>query len=96
MYRQRIDDSSRYENMIKAPDGFDENRYLAYHPDVRAAVQSGVFSSGFEHFLKYGLAEGRRFMHSVEDVDYSLMHPRPPSIGHLPFAIWNARCGRGQ
>jgi hypothetical protein len=41
---------------------FDENYYLANNPDVQAAVAAGIFSSGFQHFEQYGLAEGRVFV----------------------------------
>jgi hypothetical protein len=39
---------------------FNEELYLALHPDVAQAVRQGHFVSGKEHFLKYGKAEGRR------------------------------------
>ena len=38
---------------------FDERAYLSAHPDVRAAVQAGLFKSGRHHFDKHGKAEGR-------------------------------------
>ncbi|WP_236739152.1 hypothetical protein [[Phormidium ambiguum] IAM M-71] len=38
---------------------FNESFYLAHNPDVQAAVNTGYFTSGFEHFQKFGLAEGR-------------------------------------
>lgn len=38
---------------------FDENFYLAEHPDVAEAVAKGMFTSGFQHFSKYGQFEGR-------------------------------------
>ncbi len=41
-----------------APSGFDEARYLSMHPDVAAAVRSGQFSSGLQHYLNYGKAQG--------------------------------------
>ena len=40
-------------------DNFDEEFYLALYPDVSEAVENGVFSSGEEHFLLFGQAEGR-------------------------------------
>lgn len=43
------------------PDQFDEDRYLADHPDVAAAVAAGTFASGYEHFRLHGSAEGRSF-----------------------------------
>lgn len=38
---------------------FDENYYLAANPDVAAAVASGDFSNGFEHFNLFGNLESR-------------------------------------
>lgn len=37
----------------------DEAAYLARYPDVAAAVARGTFSSGRDHFDRYGRAEGR-------------------------------------
>ena len=41
---------------------FDEESYLAFHPDVAAKVPSDYFVSGWEHFQKYGFGEGRRWL----------------------------------
>lgn len=38
---------------------YDETYYLNQNPDVAAAVDSGEFVYGFEHFVKFGLGEGR-------------------------------------
>lgn len=38
---------------------FDPTFYLNQNPGVATAVEQGVFSSGFEHFLKFGKCEGR-------------------------------------
>lgn len=40
-------------------DDFSEADYLNTHPDVAAAVSSGTFQSGREHFDQYGKSEGR-------------------------------------
>ncbi len=40
-------------------DEFDEAAYLAVHADVQAAVGRGEFTSGFDHWMKFGRAEGR-------------------------------------
>lgn len=40
-------------------DQFNESEYLAANPDVAVAVRSGQFSSGLEHYEKYGKKEGR-------------------------------------
>ncbi|MBV1835424.1 phytanoyl-CoA dioxygenase family protein [Novacetimonas pomaceti] len=39
-----------------SPD-FDESRYLASRPDVLEAIQRGIFTSGYDHWLRYGRAE---------------------------------------
>jgi hypothetical protein len=39
---------------------FDERSYLDANPDVAQAVQRGSLRSGREHFLLYGIKEGRR------------------------------------
>ncbi len=41
------------------PGAFDEALYLRLNPDVLAAVKAGSFSSGREHYERYGRAEGR-------------------------------------
>ena len=39
---------------------FDERFYLATYPDVAEAVKSGAFANGYEHYVRFGEAEGRR------------------------------------
>ena len=39
--------------------GFDEQFYLGYYADVAEAVRQGSFSSGWQHYDRYGRAEGR-------------------------------------
>ena len=48
--------------VVPAPPDFDEAAYLAEHPDVRTAVNDDqhLLGTGWEHFLRYGRAEGRR------------------------------------
>lgn len=43
---------------------FSEAGYLSANPDVRAAVEKGVYSAGLVHFKRYGVREGRQ-----QDVD---------------------------
>ncbi|MEM9767541.1 MAG: hypothetical protein AAF892_06655, partial [Cyanobacteria bacterium P01_D01_bin.71] len=38
---------------------FDETDYLSDNPDVAAVVQQGVYNYGFEHFVLFGMDEGR-------------------------------------
>lgn len=40
---------------------FDELFYLNQYSDVRSAVAAGAFSSGWEHYRRYGSSEGRRW-----------------------------------
>ncbi|MFD1952438.1 sulfotransferase family protein [Sphingomonas arantia] len=39
---------------------FNEQGYLAMHPDVRAAVAEGRHASGLDHWMTFGYIEGRR------------------------------------
>lgn len=59
---------------------FDENFYLQKYPDVAAAVQSGGFESGWQHYLEYGFQEKRRIgisdRQSVSPAD--ILPPSPP------------------
>lgn len=48
--------SEKPENAL---DLFDEKYYLLANSDVKAAVDAGQFSSGREHYLKFGYSEGR-------------------------------------
>jgi len=44
---------------FKIPPDWDEEGYLAENPDVKAAIDSGLVSSGFEHWRRTGALEGR-------------------------------------
>ncbi|WP_448192855.1 LysM peptidoglycan-binding domain-containing protein [Azospirillum sp. sgz301742] len=48
------------EPQAAMPPEWREDAYLARNPDVAAAVRSGVFRSGYDHYLRAGLREGRR------------------------------------
>ncbi|HQT68606.1 MAG TPA: phytanoyl-CoA dioxygenase family protein [Acetobacteraceae bacterium] len=45
--------------MAQIADMFDEEFYLGAYPDVRAAIEAGIFASGYAHFQLHGRAEGR-------------------------------------
>ena len=45
--------------MLDAAGLFDESFYLDNNPDVAKAVQTGGFSSGFDHFMEFGRFEAR-------------------------------------
>ena len=38
---------------------FDETYYLAQNPDIAAAVAQGGFATGYDHFVQFGINEGR-------------------------------------
>lgn len=40
---------------------YNEEYYLHANPDIAKAVSEGKFSSGEEHFIKYGYSEGRKY-----------------------------------
>ena len=44
---------------VEIPDDFDDEFYLAAHDDVADAVENGDFTSGYDHYLKFGRDEGR-------------------------------------
>jgi 2-polyprenyl-3-methyl-5-hydroxy-6-metoxy-1,4-benzoquinol methylase len=52
------------------PVAFDEDSYLAAHPDVRDAVARGVLASGAFHYITYGAKERRALLPDVR--------PHPP------------------
>lgn len=68
--RRRVAD----EGMVRAfplyeparPENFDEDRYVAANPDVRAALQSGACESGQSHFEAFGRDEDRRQLSEVD------------------------------
>jgi hypothetical protein len=47
------------DSLYRSLNLYNEKDYLNSHPDVAAAVRRGDFQSGFDHFRKSGLAEGR-------------------------------------
>ena len=42
------------------PVEYNEGEYLELNPDVAVAVEKGQFTSGIEHYLKYGFNENRK------------------------------------
>lgn len=53
---------------------FKEAEYLSMYPDVAAAVKTGTFKSGYEHYEKHGKFEGRQ---------PSGLSPRERAVFHL-------------
>ncbi len=58
--QSRVDEHPWTEYCV-ADDGFDDAYYVALYPDVREALDAGRFGSAWEHFQRFGRAEGRRF-----------------------------------
>ena len=42
------------------PKEYNEGEYLELNPDVAEVVKKGIFTSGIEHYLKYGFNENRK------------------------------------
>lgn len=57
MYTQPLTPNGGFGSHLQ--DLFDENYYAQAYPDVAESVAGGGFSSGFAHYLKYGVHEGR-------------------------------------
>jgi len=47
---------------------FDEQFYLSTYPDVADAVRSGAFASGYDHYVRFGMSEGRTASRPAEDL----------------------------
>jgi len=58
-YRLSTDLEAGMKQTLAAPPGWVEQRYLDENPDVAAAVRSGSFESGWQHYMLYGKDEGR-------------------------------------
>lgn len=54
---------------------FDENFYLSNYPDIREAVNKGVFKSGYDHYQRFGREESREII-SSENFQYLLFRKR--------------------
>lgn len=62
------------------PADFDDGVYLRLNQDVAAAVSSGVYTSGFEHYMKYGAKEGRRYRPMSGEAAGAVAGPGGPSL----------------
>jgi hypothetical protein len=66
-HREPVDQGAPMYSAAPFPDepvtaeDFAEEWYLATHPDVAQAVHEGRLASGWEHFLRFGRVERRRF-----------------------------------
>lgn len=71
---------------------FDEEFYLADNLDVREAVEAGILSSGFEHFIQFGQFEGRNpnplfdtsfYLGTNTDVAALVQSSETTAVGHF-------------
>ena len=58
---------------------FDEESYIEANPDVAKAIQKGQFSSGWDHFIRYGYKEVRRGDRTI--------HPKIPLINESDYIL---------
>jgi hypothetical protein len=52
--------SALEQGIYLKPQNFDETEYLALNPDVKDAIEQGLFASGYEHWLLFGGYEQRQ------------------------------------
>lgn len=52
--------------MSAAP--FNEEYYLRAYSDVAEAVRNGTYASGYDHFVRFGQAEGRKAAPSIDEL----------------------------
>jgi hypothetical protein len=62
---------------------FVEAEYLAYNPDVAAAVYRGNFTSGADHFMHGGYRENRILSNTCAGV-IETRYPRGPTRPPMP------------
>jgi hypothetical protein len=55
-------------------EGYDENAYLLAYPDVKSQVTSGFFPKGIEHYINYGLNEGRLERDIYQDAKLAIVN----------------------
>ncbi|MCR9257065.1 MAG: DUF4347 domain-containing protein [Alphaproteobacteria bacterium] len=58
------------ETAINGQLGFNEAAYLTLNPDVAAAVSTGQFDSGLQHYQSFGQAEGRNDLSGINEAFY--------------------------
>jgi glycosyltransferase involved in cell wall biosynthesis len=72
-----------------APPDWNELRYLRNNPDVAAAVRTGIYSSGYDHWIQHGEQEARigaagRVFHKTTDLKTAL-RKHPPGFNYFSF-----------
>lgn len=68
--------NSSPDSLMRSIKLFNEKDYLRCHQDVEFAVRRGDYSSGFDHYLKYGILEGRfPGFHGFDHIKYLARNP---------------------
>lgn len=58
----RADEPALVQPVTFSQAEFNEAFYQEAYPDVREAVRQGTVTSGYDHYLRFGRGEGRKFM----------------------------------
>jgi len=70
------DDLSRsLPSEVQITDDFDEAFYLSAYRDVKLAVDAGAFQSGLDHYLIFGMGEGRVARVAFDSAFYAAGNP---------------------
>lgn len=75
--REKLSTELFLRHALNLPRGsyFEEDFYRQTHPDVDEAVRRGQITSGFEHFVRAGLAEGRVAIPDFDEDFYLATYP---------------------
>ncbi|MCT7951245.1 hypothetical protein NG798_15705 [Ancylothrix sp. C2] len=77
---QHFIENGQFEGRNPSAD-FDNSYYLSANPDVAAAVRGGIFKSGFEHYVNFGMAENR--MGKPSSVNIYVSNNGPTNVGEI-------------
>jgi len=69
------DDNIYFRDKGPLPRDFDELAYLGKNLDVKAAVDLGIFTSGLDHFERWGQVERRAPNHYYDETYYLSQNP---------------------
>lgn len=58
----KVEEPARSQPVTFSQAEFNEAFYQEAYPDVREAVRQGTVTSGYDHYLRFGRGEGRKFM----------------------------------
>ncbi|MFV3077462.1 Calx-beta domain-containing protein [Niveispirillum fermenti] len=70
-----FDRTAHFTVLMQAVERYDEQAYLAFNPDVAAAVEAGIFVNGYDHWTRFGINEGRMEINLVDETFYRNQNP---------------------